>query len=176
MPLPRFTGLLGLITFLALAYAFSTNRRAIRWRTVAWGLGLQVLFAFLVIKWTYGQHILATISGVITGLLGHSVDGSSLVFGALGNPKSALSVFALGGTAIGKFDGDTKGVPGPDLGLWPSTNARPAFSVGANLDLNLYPNIAFRIAPTYLGTTFGGTVQNSKVLNIGIVYRFGKPK
>jgi concentrative nucleoside transporter, CNT family len=93
--LPRFTGLLGLITFLALAYAFSTNRRAIRWRTVAWGLCLQIIFAFLVIKWTYGQTVLASISGVITGLLGHSADGSSLVFGALGDPKSAVAVFAF---------------------------------------------------------------------------------
>ncbi|NYF79472.1 NupC/NupG family nucleoside CNT transporter [Granulicella arctica] len=91
----RFTGLLGLCTFLALAYAFSTDRRAIRWRTVAWGLGLQLIFAFLVIKWTYGQTILAKVSGVITGLLGHSADGSSLVFGALGDPKSAVAVFAF---------------------------------------------------------------------------------
>ena len=91
----RFTGLLGLITFIGLAYALSTNRRAIRWRTVAWGLGLQLVFAFLVIKWSYGQTILSKISGVITGLLGHSADGSSLVFGALGDPKSALAVFAI---------------------------------------------------------------------------------
>ncbi len=91
----RFTGLLGLITFLGLAYAFSTNRSAIRWKTVAWGLGLQILFAIAVIKWTYGQTVLQSVSGVITGLLGHSADGSSLVFGALGDPKSAVSVFAF---------------------------------------------------------------------------------
>jgi len=93
--LARFTGLLGLITFIGIAYALSTNRRAIKWRTVAWGLGLQIVFAFGVIKWSYGQTILSTISGVITGLLGHSADGSSLVFGPLGDPKSALSVFAF---------------------------------------------------------------------------------
>ncbi len=91
----RFTGLLGLITFIGLAYALSTNRSAIKWRTVAWGLSLQVVFAFLVIKWSYGQTILANVSGVITGLLGHSADGSSLVFGPLGDPKSALSIFAF---------------------------------------------------------------------------------
>ena len=90
----RFTGLLGLITFLGLAYAFSTNRKAIKLRTVAWGLGLQILFAFLVIKWSYGQIILAEVSGFITGLLGHSVDGSSLVFGNLGIP-GPLGVFAF---------------------------------------------------------------------------------
>ena len=36
-----------------------------------------------------------------------------------------------------------------NLGFWPSTNARPAFSLGGNLDLNLYPNLAFRITPSY---------------------------
>jgi concentrative nucleoside transporter, CNT family len=93
--LARFTGLLGLIVFLFLAYAFSTNRRAIRWKTVVWGLGLQILFAFAVIKWTYGQTMLSTISGFITGLLGHSADGSGLVFGYLGIPSNPLSVFAF---------------------------------------------------------------------------------
>jgi CNT family concentrative nucleoside transporter len=93
--LGRFTGLLGLIVFLCLAYAFSTNRRAIRWKTVAWGLGLQIIFAFGVIKWTYGQTILRSISGVITGLLSHSADGSGLVFGYLGIPSNPLSVFAF---------------------------------------------------------------------------------
>jgi CNT family concentrative nucleoside transporter len=93
--LARFTGLLGLIVFLALAYAFSTNRRAIRWRTVAWGLGLQIAFAFIVIKSTLGQRIFTIAGDAINHLLAHSVEGSSMVFGTLGNPKSTLSVFAF---------------------------------------------------------------------------------
>ena len=93
--MPRLTGLLGLITFIALAYVLSTDRRAIRWRTVAWGLGLQILFAFLVIKWSVGQTILRNIAAVITSLLGHSVDGSSLVFGPLGTPGNPLAVVAF---------------------------------------------------------------------------------
>ncbi len=91
----RFTGLLGLIVFLGLAYAFSTDRRAIRWRTVGWGLGLQVIFAFLVIRWNAGQAILHSISVVITSLLGHSADGSSLVFGRMGTPGDPLSTLAF---------------------------------------------------------------------------------
>ncbi len=91
----RFTGLLGLVVFLGLAYALSSNRRAIRWRTVAWGLGLQLLFAFLVIKWSYGQLILHGCSQFITSLLAHSVDGSSVVFGPLGTPGNPLAVLAF---------------------------------------------------------------------------------
>jgi hypothetical protein len=90
--------------------------------------------------------------------------------------KTGLSVFALGGTAIGKFDGDSKGIPAATLGLWPSTNARPVFSVGGNLDLNLYPNISFRITPSYTGTTFGGSLQNNAGFEMGLVYRFGRQK
>ena len=87
----RFTGLLGLLVFLSLAYAFSTNRKAIRWRTVAWGLGLQIVFAFLVIKWSYGQIILHAGSVAVTSMLGHAADGSSMVFGRLGTPEEAAN-------------------------------------------------------------------------------------
>ena len=92
----RFTGLLGLLVFLGIAYALSTNRRAIRWRTVAWGLGLQVVFAFLVIDWTFGQKILKVGSDAVTSMLGHAADGSSMVFGpVLGDPKNPLATFAF---------------------------------------------------------------------------------
>jgi hypothetical protein len=90
--------------------------------------------------------------------------------------KTALSAFVLGGTAIGKFDGDSKGHTTDQLGFWPSTAARPAFSIGGNLDLNVYPNIAFRITPSYTATTFGGTVQNNAGFEMGLVYRFGRQK
>jgi CNT family concentrative nucleoside transporter len=93
--LARFTGLLGLLVFLGLAYAFSTDRKAIRWRTVAWGLGLQIVFAFLVIKWSYGQTILHAGSVAVTSMLSHAADGSSMVFGRLGTPGDALSTFAF---------------------------------------------------------------------------------
>jgi CNT family concentrative nucleoside transporter len=93
--LARFTGILGLLTMLLLAWTFSTDRRAIRWRTVAWGLGLQIFFAVLVLKWTLGQRILHSVSQLVTSLLGHSVDGSSMVFGPLGTPGNPLAVFAF---------------------------------------------------------------------------------
>jgi CNT family concentrative nucleoside transporter len=91
----RFTGLLGLIAFLGLAYALSTNRRAIKWRTVVWGLGLQITFAFLVIKWAYGQRILQVASNGVTSMLGHAADGSKMVFGQMGDPHSVLATFAF---------------------------------------------------------------------------------
>ena len=47
----RFVGILGLLLMMGVAYTFSTNRRAIRWKTVAWGLGLQFVFALIVLRW-----------------------------------------------------------------------------------------------------------------------------
>jgi CNT family concentrative nucleoside transporter len=93
--LERFTGILGLITLLTLAYIFSTDRKAIRWRTVAWGLSLQIFFAVLVVKWTYGQKVLQAGSNAVTSMLGHSFDGSSMVFGILGSQKSPYVIFAF---------------------------------------------------------------------------------
>jgi hypothetical protein len=90
--------------------------------------------------------------------------------------RYAVSVFALGGTAIGKFDGDSKGFTATQLGFWPSTNAAPAISVGGNLDINIYPNLAFRIAPSYLGTGYGGSWQNNAGFEMGLVVRFGRQK
>ncbi|HWB31934.1 MAG TPA: nucleoside transporter C-terminal domain-containing protein [Acidobacteriaceae bacterium] len=92
----RFTGLLGLIVFLGVAYLLSTDRRAIRWRTVVWGLSLQLVFAFLVVKVDLGQRILKTGADAVTSILGHASDGSILVFGPqLGDPKSPIAVFAF---------------------------------------------------------------------------------
>jgi opacity protein-like surface antigen len=89
--------------------------------------------------------------------------------------KTAVSVFAVGGAGLGKFDGGSKGIPSSLLGTWPS-QTRAAFSVGLNLDYNFYPNLAVRVTPTYVGTTFGGTIQNNAGFNIGLVYRFGQHK
>ncbi|MFT4113429.1 NupC/NupG family nucleoside CNT transporter [Silvibacterium sp.] len=92
----RFTGVLGLLTMLTLAWIFSTNRRAIRWRTVIWGLSLQIVFAFLVLKWTVGQKILATVGAAITHMLAYSFAGSEMVFGELGKQHSSLGmIFAF---------------------------------------------------------------------------------
>jgi concentrative nucleoside transporter, CNT family len=94
--LARFTGVLGLLTMLLLAWIFSTNRRAIRWRTVIWGLGLQIVFAFLVLKWTVGQRVLAAVGAAITHMLAYSFAGSQMVFGELGRQHSSMGlIFAF---------------------------------------------------------------------------------
>lgn len=89
--------------------------------------------------------------------------------------KYSVSAFVEGGVVLGKFAGDSKGLTAAEIGVWQGDYAGSG-SVGLNLDYNFYPNLAFRITPSYLGTTFGSTVQNSKGVNVGLVYRFGRIK
>ena len=89
--------------------------------------------------------------------------------------KYSVSGFAEGGVGLGKFAGDSKGLTAADIGVWTGDYAA-AFTVGANLDYNLDPNLSLRLSPSYLGTTYGGTFEHSKGFNAGIVYRFGKTK
>jgi concentrative nucleoside transporter, CNT family len=86
----RFVGVLGLLLMLAIAYIFSTNRRAIRIKTVSWGLGLQIVFAFLVLKLSYGVWALKQAGDAVTAALQYSFAGSSFVFGELGKRNGQL--------------------------------------------------------------------------------------
>jgi concentrative nucleoside transporter, CNT family len=89
----RFTGILGLLTMLGLAYAFSTNRRAIRLKTVAWGLGLQIAFALFVLKADIGRRIFQAAGNAVNRLLSYSFEGSKFVFGELGKQGSSLGFY-----------------------------------------------------------------------------------
>ena len=89
--------LFGAAVILTLAYAASANRRAIRWTTVLWGLGLQIVFAVLVLKTTAGQRVFATLGDGINKLLGFAGVGAAMVFGPLGSAgiwgRAMTSVF-----------------------------------------------------------------------------------
>jgi len=89
----RFTGILGLLTMLGLAYAFSTNRRAIRLKTVGWGLGLQVAFAIFVLKIDLGRTLFQKAGDAVTRLLSYAFAGSQFVFGDLGKQGSHLGFY-----------------------------------------------------------------------------------
>src|SRR5207302_8518028 len=84
----RFTGILGLVMMLVLAFVFSTNRRAIRLKTVAWGLGLQIAFAIFVLKMEAGRLLFQKAGYAVNRLLSYSYAGSQFVFGDLGKQGS----------------------------------------------------------------------------------------
>ena len=88
----RLTGLFGLIVILGIAVAISRNRRAISGRVVAWGVGLQLLFAIFVLRVPIGQEIFRWLGGVVTRILNFSYAGSEFVFGEIGKQHSSLGV------------------------------------------------------------------------------------
>jgi concentrative nucleoside transporter, CNT family len=92
----RFTGLLGLVAILAVAWLFSRHRRAIKWRILFWGLGLQFVFAVIVLKTDAGKLFQAA-SVAVTAMLGYAEVGSAFVFGdTLGKSSGSLgTVFAF---------------------------------------------------------------------------------
>jgi CNT family concentrative nucleoside transporter len=94
--LDRFTGVLGILAVLLAAWLGSTDRKRIRWRTVAWGLGLQLLFAFCVLRFSYGERGLMWAGGVVKTMLASTYAGTKVLFGPLGVPDGSMgSIFAF---------------------------------------------------------------------------------
>ncbi len=92
----KLVGVLGLITLLGLAYIFSTNRRAIRLKTVAWGLGLQITFAIFVLRVDLGRRLFQAAGDAANRVLSYSFVGSEFVFGPLGQHGSSIGfIFAF---------------------------------------------------------------------------------
>ncbi len=86
----RFAGLVGLIVIPLVVYLLSSNRKAIRWKTVAWGFGLQISFAFLVLKWNPGIRLFKALGDAINQLLSYSQYGSTFLFGPLGSRAAMI--------------------------------------------------------------------------------------
>ncbi len=103
--IPRMQPLVGLIVILAIAYALSTNRRAINLKTVAWGLSLQIVFALIVLKTDVGRAVFQKLGSGINKLLEFAFVGSSFVFGPLGDkvawPRIMTTVLGPEGARYG---------------------------------------------------------------------------
>ena len=92
----RLTGVLGMLAMLGLAYLFSTDRRAIKMKMIAWGLSLQIVLAFLVLQWSFGQQLFLRAGDIVNQVLGYAFKGSEFVFGDLGKQRSSLGlIFAF---------------------------------------------------------------------------------
>src|SRR5262245_13934954 len=81
----RLQPIIGLVLIGLIAYVLSTNRKAIRLRTVAWGFGLKFLSALIVLKTGAGQRTFEVLGDRIRQLLDFASVGSSFVFGPIGD-------------------------------------------------------------------------------------------
>jgi CNT family concentrative nucleoside transporter len=92
----RLTGVLGIAVILGLAYLFSTDRRAIKLKTIAWGLGLQLALGLFVLRAHSGQVLFGALGSAAKHLLDFSYVGSAFVFGEIGKADSSLGlIFAF---------------------------------------------------------------------------------
>ena len=79
----RLRGVLAVLLIVAIAWALSTDRRKVSWRVVAWGLGLQVIFAFVVLRTPVGIAFFDGVNGIVRALLGYAEQGGRFIFGSL---------------------------------------------------------------------------------------------
>ena len=86
---------LGLFVFTAIAYAFSTNRKAINWKTIAWAFGLQVIFAVLILQTGAGKAVFNWLNDIVIKILAFQQAGAEMVFGNLAKSDSLGYIFAF---------------------------------------------------------------------------------
>src|ERR1700693_404104 len=91
----RFTGILGILVILSVCVLFSNNKRAIRPSLIFWGVGLQLLFAFIVLR-TPAARAFEFLSEKVNNVIGYSQAGSKFVFGdTLGGGPMAVFAFQV---------------------------------------------------------------------------------
>lgn len=92
----RFTGLLGIILILGIAFLMSNNRRRINYRVVLSGLGIQLGLALFILKLPIGKLIFGKVGEFVTKLLSFANAGADFVFGSLVNRDLMTKAFGTG--------------------------------------------------------------------------------
>lgn len=90
-------GVLGMVVLLGICIALSTNRKAINWRTVGFGLGIQLLLALAVLKVEFVQKIFKGIGSIFLAVLDFTQKGTEFLFAAFstGEIEAPLNTFAI---------------------------------------------------------------------------------
>lgn len=74
---------IGFLTILGLCYLLSRNKKAIRWKTVLWGVAIQFSLALLILKTPGGKIVFDKAKDFFNIIFGYSLEGSKFVFGPL---------------------------------------------------------------------------------------------
>ncbi|MCP4300721.1 MAG: NupC/NupG family nucleoside CNT transporter, partial [Gammaproteobacteria bacterium] len=80
-------GLAGIVVILGIAFAFSSNRKAINLRVVGAAFGLQVVVATIVLYWDRGRRGIEVMSDGVMAVIGYSKAGIDMVFGPLADTE-----------------------------------------------------------------------------------------
>jgi len=122
--LQRLRSLVGLFLLALVAWLMSVDRKNIPWRVVIWGISLQILFAFLILKTPVGAEVFGVMNRVVVALLGFTVEGASFIFGDL-----VYNTVPVGTGTVGP--GDFVATPGQ------------VANTGAFIAFNVLPTIIF---------------------------------
>ena len=79
----RLMSLVGLFAMVGIAYALSSSRKDIKWKTVGLGLALQLTFALIILKTPFGMATFDFIKEAFNGILNYTLEGSKFLFGPL---------------------------------------------------------------------------------------------
>ena len=96
----KFVSFLGLIAMIAFAWLCSLNRKKFPWRTVMWGIGLQFIFGWLILKTTGGNLFFDWAQRGVTKLISFADEGAAMVFGPLANGKLLTEKWGPGNSFI----------------------------------------------------------------------------
>lgn len=88
-------GLFGLAVLISVAFAFSPNKKSIDWTQVAAGIGLQVVFAIIVILVPGGREFFSAISRVFVKTIDFAMSGAQFIFGDLAVSTNFGFIFAF---------------------------------------------------------------------------------
>lgn len=86
-------GILGMFSLILIAFAFSSNRKAINWKTVGIGLGMQLLLAYGVLKIDWVKSIFELIGHIFVKILEFTAAGSEFLLGGLMDTTSFGYIF-----------------------------------------------------------------------------------
>ena len=92
----RFFGIIGIIIIFAIAYLMSNNRKAINYKTILTGFGLQVFFAIFIFKVPLGEKLFLSLGMFVQKILDFAKDGGAFVFGPLMQNDLFSKVFGVG--------------------------------------------------------------------------------
>jgi CNT family concentrative nucleoside transporter len=94
-------GLLGIAVLLLVAWAMSHDRKRVPWRVIAWGMGLQLLLAALLLGNGWGQGVLAAAARGVQAFVEVNGFGAGMLFGDLADPgRPGGFIFAFAATGL----------------------------------------------------------------------------
>ena len=90
-----YRGFLGIIILIFITFLFSKNKKAVNWKTVFIGLGLQLILAVAVLKVSFVKNIFETAGKVFVKILDFTMQGTAFLFGDLVSADNFGNVFVF---------------------------------------------------------------------------------